>query len=82
MIHAMAGRPQGLQRTVSGAVGFLDLAILSACRKDEPFLEHAKTWKGTSRHAWQQESAPNIMWLLFKAPFAIFACANYVKCAF
>lgn len=36
----------------------------------------------TSHHAWQEEPAPNIMWLLFKAPFAIFACVDGAKCVF
>lgn len=57
-------------------------ATLSACRKDEPFLKHAKAWKGASRHAWQEEPAPNIMQLLFKAPFSIFICVEWRKMCF
>lgn len=72
----------GPRAAASGAVGFLAPAVPCACGKDGPFLKHAKTWKGASRHAWQEEPAPDIMRLLFKAPFAIFACADGVKCAF
>lgn len=67
---------------MSGAVGFLAPATPSACRKDEPFLQHAKAWKGASRHAWQEEPAPNIMQLLFKAPFSIFTCVEWCKMCF
>lgn len=84
---AVAGCPQGLHRTVrsrerSCRVPGSGRSCSQEGWKDGPFLQHAKTWKGVSRHAWQEEPAPNIMWLLFKAPLAIFVCADGVKCAF
>lgn len=65
---------------MSGAVGFLAPAVLVICRKDGRPLKHTKTWKGASCHAWQEETAPNVMQLLFKARLAIFACVDGIKC--
>lgn len=82
MIHALAAartRCTAPCGAASRAARFLALAILRAGRKDGPFLKPAKAWKGASHHAWQEEPAPNTTWLLFKAPFAIFACADGVK---
>lgn len=56
--------------------------VSGPCRKDEPFPKHAKAWKGASRHAWQEEPAPNRMQLLFKAPFSIFTCVEWCKMCF